>query len=584
MKQIYELFSNLIKKFPFYFLLLVFLVFGQAFINALSVLSIAPVVDFMLDNPDDKKIFITKIYENLSNYLGFELQLSHLFIFYALITFVNAILAIYIQYLLLKIKYDVVIYLLTETIEQFFKSKLAFFNKGNMGVLLNSFQNEISKIGDSFGNISNIIANILQMLIFLILPLSLSPMITIIFLILTLLITSPVWFIRKSIYSLGKKNLKTANRMTSILHEALSAAKLILSFASQKEVVKLYKSSIVKHAEVSILFQLLSRSVMLLSFPLAIIAALISIYIAFGNNVPLSELVMVLFALTRLVPIFGTIFQAKTTIEGFVPAYEQVEKLKELARNNIEITSGNKFKNYSNSIKLENISFAHEDRDFNLKNINMEFKKGFKTAIVGRSGSGKTTIMDLILGLYKPDKGEIFIDDKNIKSFDINSFRKNIGYVPQEPQLFNASVMENILWAYPKASKEDVYKACKLANASEFIDQLPNKYDTILGERGVLISGGQRQRLSLARSLIKNPKLLFLDEVTSSLDSLSEKLIHNSLNELSSEGLTIVFITHHASLLKHSDYIYFIDSGNVESEGRFEDLIKKNEKFQRLFE
>ena len=156
--------------------------------------------------------------------------------------------------------------------------------------------------------------------------------------------------------------------------------------------------------------------------------------------------------------------------------------------------------------------------------------------------------------------------------------------MPQEPQLFNASVMENILWAHPKASKEDVYKACKLANASEFIDQLPDKYDTILGERGVLISGGQRQRLSLARSLIKNPKLLFLDEVTSSLDSLSEKLIHNSLNELSREGLTIVFITHHSSLLKYSDYIYFVDSGNVEAEGIFKDLIKKNEKFQRLFE
>ena len=208
------------------------------------------------------------------------------------------------------------------------------------------------------------------------------------------------------------------------------------------------------------------------------------------------------------------------------------------------------------------------------------------TAITGKSGSGKTTISDLILGLQKTNKGKVLIDNIEINDFDINKFRHKIGYVPQESFLFNTSIENNLLWAIngEKKNKVDekflmkknerdakVQKCLKLANIDKFINSLPDGVQTEVGDRGTRLSGGQKQRISLARALIRDPEILILDEATSSIDDETEKLILSSLNKLK-DSMTIILIAHRLSTLSCADEIYVLDQGKIVEFGSYEDL------------
>ena len=197
------------------------------------------------------------------------------------------------------------------------------------------------------------------------------------------------------------------------------------------------------------------------------------------------------------------------------------------------------------------------------------------TALIGKSGSGKTTIADLILGFYQKIDGEIFLENTLLKEYNLDSFREKVGLVPQDPQLLNATIRENLLWSNPKASEKDIWEACKLSNSEEFIFKFPNKLDTVVGDRGIRLSGGQRQRISLARAIIRKPDLLILDEATSSLDTESEKLIQESIESLSKDT-TILVIAHRMSTIQKADYVYVLNDGKIVEEGSYKELSKKD--------
>ena len=405
-------------------------------------------------------------------------------------------------------------------------------------------------------------------------PFSLSPKLTILFIFIIFTISSPLWLLHRVSYGLGKQNTETNNRLTGILHESLTAAKLIISFGRQNRTVDNYKKAIEQHAKVSVKFQTLIGGVSRLFYPLGIIAALTTIYISYIDGMPLSTMATILFSFSRLVPMVGLVLSGKTIIESFVPAYEQLEKLRKDAKA-YEVENGTMiFNNLASGIKLKNISFNYPERELTLKDININFKKGNFTALVGKSGSGKTTLVDLILGLYEENSGSILLDGQLLKSYDINTYREKLGYVPQEPQLFNTSIRENLLWSAPNATEKEMWYVCRLSNVEEFVKELPDKLDTILGDRGVRLSGGQRQRLALARALIRKPELLILDEATSSLDTESEHLIQESIDNLTGE-MTIVVIAHRLSTIRNADYVYVLNKGEIVEEGTFNDLSIK---------
>jgi ABC-type multidrug transport system fused ATPase/permease subunit len=575
MKIILKLFTDLFRRFPFHFMLLFGFVFIQALLNALSVIAVAPITDYLLERVNENASQITQYLIQIFASFGASLTLLTVFLFFGSLTLINGFAGVATQYALLRIKYDVLIHLLTDTMGQFFRARYLFFSQGDMGKLLNSFQQEVNKVGDTFGHIAQLLANLLQAIIFLIVPFVLNPKLTIIFIVTSGIISLPLWLLGGISYSLGKKNTETANISAGVLHETLTAAKLILGFGRQNNAVKRYKISFVNHSIVSVNFQTLQRGISLLFIPFGMTAALVALYIAYLDGVPFSEMTMVMFALMRLIPIIGQLAQGKTSIEGFIPAYEQLEQLRKDASALEEPSGGIAFNGLKDGLRFSNVTFKYPGRKPALDRINFEVNKGSMIALVGQSGAGKTTLVDIMLGLYQQSAGEILLDEKSLLDYDLNSYRQRVGYVPQDPQLFNTTVRENLLWSEPEASEQDIWHSCKLANAESFVRELPDQLETVLGDRGVRLSGGQRQRLALARAIIRKPDLLILDEATSSLDTESERLIQKSIDSLSSE-MTIVAIAHRLSTIRNADYVYVIDKGKIIEEGSYRELTQKS--------
>tara|TARA_X000000368_G_scaffold91441_1_gene69883 strand:+ start:14346 stop:15995 length:1650 start_codon:yes stop_codon:yes gene_type:complete len=544
-------------------------------------MSLAPVTDFLLEKASQEYNAITILLIDLMSLINIKLELIHSFIFFASFTALSGIVAVMVQYAVLKIKYDVLVDLISDALGQFLTTRFSFFSKGDMGTLMNSFQLEMNRVGDSFGEMANLLANILQGMVLILIPFLLAPKLTLIFICITIIFSLPIWYLNKMVYDLGQKNTDTSNRMTGILQESLSAAKIVLSFGRQKDTVTRYRSSFEDHASVSVKYQTLVRSLSLLFFPVGLSAALVAIYVDIQNGTSLSQVVMVLFAFTRLLPVMSIIIQSRANVGGLAPSYEQIQRLKKEALKDQEPTGGTLFKEFQESIEFKNVNFSYTADNYVLKDTNLIIKKGSMHALVGKSGAGKSTIVDIILGLYSQDSGSILIDGKELTSINLNSYREKIGYVPQDTFLFNASIYENLLWSNPKASKDKILEACKLANALDFIDSSSDGLHTVVGDRGVRLSGGQKQRIGLARALVRDPEILILDEATSSLDTESEKLIQKAIDNLIG-NLTIIVIAHRLSTIRNATNISYMHFGSVVEEGSYDELSNNQESL--LFE
>ncbi len=238
----------------------------------------------------------------------------------------------------------------------------------------------------------------------------------------------------------------------------------------------------------------------------------------------------------------------------------------------------------NSNIKFQNVDFFYElNEKKTLNSINLEFEGGKMTSLVGHSGSGKTTIMNLIPRFYDIQSGKIFIDDQSLDQVTIKSLREQISMVSQETTLFDDTVKNNIKYAKESATDEEIYHVAKLSFCEEFISNLPNKYETLIGENGVRLSGGEKQRLSIARAMLKKSSIILLDEATSSLDSETETKIQEALNILTKNKTTIV-IAHRLSTILNSNNIYLIDSGKVIENGKHDELMNKSELYRGFYE
>ena len=235
-------------------------------------------------------------------------------------------------------------------------------------------------------------------------------------------------------------------------------------------------------------------------------------------------------------------------------------------------------------VELKNVSFAYENNEGDvLKSINLNFAGGKMTSLVGHSGSGKTTILNLIPRFYDPHTGDILIDNQSIYKSSLKSLREKISLVSQETTLFDDTIKNNIKYANPDATDEELLHVAKLSSCDEFIEKLPNKYDTLIGENGIRLSGGEKQRVSIARAMIKKSSIILLDEATSALDTETESKIQNALKILTESKTTIV-IAHRLSTILNSNMIYVIDSGKVVDHGKHEDLLKKSTHYKNFYD
>lgn len=382
--------------------------------------------------------------------------------------------------------------------------------------------------------------------------------------------------------SSNSKYFNILRENSDLFQETIELQQEISSF-NQSDNVKnyLYKKmdeSEKVHFRVELGTMLLLGVSTLFSFISVAVVIFIGILLLIKNEITLLYFIGYIIAAIKIKEIFD--ISKEGTLEMFYiePAVKRIKELKEVVLQNGEITE---FLNHD--IEFNNVSFSYNDETKVLKDISFTARQGEVTALVGTSGSGKTSILRLISRLYDYDGGSIFIGGKDIKKVSTDSLFKNISIVFQDVTLFNTSVLENIRFGKADASDEEVKEAAKLANCMDFIEKLPKGFDTEIGENGAELSGGERQRLSIARAFLKDAPILILDEISASLDVDNEKKIQESLNKLIQDK-TVIIISHRLKSVENVDNIVVINDGYVENMGRHEELIKDSKIYNNLIE
>ena len=307
---------------------------------------------------------------------------------------------------------------------------------------------------------------------------------------------------------------------------------------------------------------------------------LIGGFLALDGEIKVATYSVLLFITQRLL---WPLTELGDTFDLYQRAMASFNRIFSLKNETSEIGNGDmEFKKLENKIELKDVSFSYVDNFNVLNNVDLTIETGQTTAIVGSTGSGKSTLIKLILRLYDSTSGEIKFDGKNIRDLELDSLGNKIGLVSQDIFLFEGTVFENIAYGNLDAKDEEVWEAAKLSESDKFINLLPNKENTIVGERGQKLSGGQRQRISIARAILKNPEILILDEATSAVDNETEAAIQRSINTLK-EGRTVIAIAHRLSTIRNAEIIYVLEEGKVVESGNHESLLETNGVYSKLW-
>ena len=302
-----------------------------------------------------------------------------------------------------------------------------------------------------------------------------------------------------------------------------------------------------------------------------------------NSTLSLGDLIMIQALLLQLfIPLGGLGIIYRQIKHNFIDMNNMFDLL-ERSSKVTDVENAAELKVTQGEVKFNNVTFAYPGKEAVLKNINFTLKPGQKIAIVGSSGAGKSTLAKLLFRFYDISSGEITIDQQDIKLFTQDSVRRSMGVVPQDPVMFNETIFYNIAYGRASASEEEVKRAAKLSFIDSFIDSLPEGYDTLVGERGLKLSGGEKQRLAIARVLLKNPQILIFDEATSALDSYSEKMVQKALLSLAHKHSTIV-IAHRLSTIVDADQIIVLENGVIVEQGKHQELLDLKGQYSRLWE
>ena len=405
------------------------------------------------------------------------------------------------------------------------------------------------------------------------------------------LITMPL--VAKAMELFGKKLKRTSGIMqeraadiTAMLQETISSIRVIKSFVREEYEIARF----VKENYANFRAQMKNAQVMATLTPvIELIAAIgVTFLIWYGGfevingNLTAGALIAFLVYATNLANPIKRLSRIYGNVQKAMAAAERVFSVLDEKTDIVEKDNATELKAVIGKVDFKAVTFKYNENEVILKDINLEVKAGQMVAIVGPSGAGKTTIVNLLPRFYDPVAGNIYIDDVNIADVTLASLREKIGIVPQETVLFNGSIYDNILYGDLTATTEEVMAAAKAANAHDFIMQMADQYQTQIGERGSKLSGGQRQRIAIARAILKNPRILILDEATSALDTESEKLVQDALDKLM-VGRTSFVIAHRLSTILQADMIIVMEKGQIVEQGSHEELLKLDGLYSGLY-
>ena len=468
---------------------------------------------------------------------------------------------------------------------------MSFFKKERVGNLISRFTNDVTIVQSSItAAFLNLIREPLTIIVFLIIAVSISWQLTLMSLVVMPFSMLIIWWIGVKLRKQSGQIQSKMADITSILQETISGVKIVKAFGMENYENKKFLKETKNYFKLILkIVRVRNISSPLTEFLSVVIGVVIIYYggilVLQQNTLKASEFLGFLFAIFQMMPPIKELSSVNNRIQESSAAGDRIFEILDTKPNIRDNINSKPIVKFQESIVFENVSFNYEDSpEPVLKNINLSVKKGEVLALVGPSGGGKSTLVDLIPRFYDPTSGRILFDDVDAKDITIQSLRKLMGIVTQETFLFNESVKNNIAYGLEEFPFEKIIEASKAANAHNFILEMPEGYDTVIGERGIKLSGGQRQRLSIARAILKNPDIMIFDEATSALDNESEILVQEAIERMMVNRTTFV-IAHRLSTIRNANRILVLDRGKIIQLGKHEDLIAdENGLYSKFYE
>ncbi len=464
---------------------------------------------------------------------------------------------------------------------------LGYFARTKIGDLINQLNVEVNRTTIAIRNLVRLAVVIITIAVFFILLILTSWQLTVISTVTLGVVTLLNQFMVKRSKILGKRLSEISKNYSSRVFEILSGIRLVKATANEEREYRQIDQIIVDRESAEFSSQLIFAGIGPFNEIINILALMLIAVLgrqAFSNQLELfsSSLLTYLIILFRTLPYLGQLTSQRSTLANTAASVEIVTALLRRDDKPFMPRGVQPYRPLQDGIRFNQIRFNYPGHEQEvLRGIDLFLPKGQTLALVGSSGAGKSTLADLLPRFYDPTSGTIELDGVDLKAIDISSYRSNLGIVSQETFLFNASVRENLLYGRPEATEEELMAATKQANAYEFIENLPQGFDTMIGDRGVLLSGGQRQRLAIARALLQDPDILILDEATSALDTVSERLVQNAIDKLSRDRTTLV-IAHRLSTIHEADQIAVLDRGKVVEVDNHQNLLEKRGAYAKL--
>ena len=469
------------------------------------------------------------------------------------------------------------------------KLPISYFKKNKLGDTLSKLTNDTTSLGRIGFIIFDMFKEFLTVLILTARMFQVDYILALVSLVLLPLIIRVVRKFTKKIRKYGRERQDTTGRVTAFTQETLSGIFVIKAFNNTNFVIDKYKDLTKEEFEQAYKTTKVKAKVspineVITTFMVLLVVLYGGYQILVAKRITSGDLISFVTALGLMHQPLKRLISKNNDLQDSLPSADRVVEIFDEKVETDVFGEAVEFNEKIQDIKFENVNYKYDDsNEYVLKNINLDVKAGEIVAFVGKSGSGKTTLVNLLARFFNTDEGKITVNGVNIKNIHLDTYRNKFAIVPQETFLFGGTIKENISFG-KNVSDEEIISAAKMANAYNFIQEdLPNKFETEVGERGALLSGGQKQRIAIARALIKNPEIMILDEATSALDSESEKLVQEALDSLM-EGRTTFVIAHRLSTIVRADKIVVMENGEIKEMGTHSELIAMNGIYKNLYD